>query len=204
VFPSALPINGIAKWNTTNAVLDAGRARVDVAFENVDWNTLRSIYGWSGIQYQAWARGSLEICGTADTTVVVYINNVGEFWINNVQYFGGDFYGYKRAPVVVKLKPGRHRVDVRITHDIRNFGDEMPPVLSFTVDAHKSKEGLVAVPEKAVVSDIVEGKLVGEWASMSLRNEATGWVEVIGVEGKDVRILYSGDTVLIFSRALPK
>ncbi|KAF8544465.1 hypothetical protein BDD12DRAFT_872710 [Trichophaea hybrida] len=185
VFPSALPINGVAKWNTTSAVVDVGTARVGVAFENVDWNTLRSVYGWSGIQYQAWARGSLEICGTVETAVVVYINNVGEFWIDNVQYFGGDFYGYRRAPVVVKLKPGRHKVDVRVTHDIRNFGGGMPPVLSFTIEAHGSKEGLVAVPENAVVPDVVEGKLVGEWVSVPLRNEAAEWVKVVGVEGKD-------------------
>ena len=192
VFPSSLAINGTAKWNisshTPHENEDAAKVTVNVGFSNVDWDNLRSTYGWAGIQFQAWSRGYLEVCSedTRDTTVALYINNVGEFWIDEKQYFGGDFYGYRRAPVVVRLSPGRHRVDVRVTHDIRNFGGGMPPVLSFSTEAKKAAGGLVAVPEHAVVADVVDGKIVGEWASVPLRNEGHNWIEIDEVNGDNV------------------
>lgn len=157
-----------------------------VGFDNVDWDGLRSIYGWSGIQFQAWARGSLDVCrdtdaGNDQTTVVLYVWNIGEFWVDDKQYFGGDFYGYRRAPVVLQLAPGKHKLDVRVAHDIRNFGGGMPSKVTFGVEVEVSPGGLVAVPEGAVVSDLVDGGIVGEWASIPLRNDAKGRIEILEV-----------------------
>lgn len=162
-----------------------------VGFDNVGWDGLRFIYGWSGIQFQAWARGSLDVYASAhaqsnQTTIVLHVWNVGEFWVDDMQYFGGDFYGYRRAPVVLQLTPGRHKFDVRVTHDIRNFGGGMPPRIAFEVEARVSLGGLVAVPDGAVVSDFVEGRIVGKWASVPLRNDAGNWIEVLEVVSADV------------------
>lgn len=162
-----------------------------VGFENVDWDNLRSIYGWSGIQFQAWARGSLDVCADAhaqsdQTTIILHVWNVGEFWVDDTQYFGGDFYGYRRAPVVLRLAPGKHKFDVRVTHDIRDFGGGMPPRIAFEVEAKVSPGGLIVVPEGAVMSDLVEGRIVGKWVSVPLRNDAVNWIEVLEVVSVDV------------------
>jgi hypothetical protein len=171
-------------FNSTKGVITVG-------FDNVDWGSIRSVYGWSGIQFQAWARGSLDICDDAETgskliTVVLHVSNVGEFWVDDAHYFGGDFYGYHRAPIVLHLAPGKHRLDVRVTHDIRNFGGMMPPRISFEVHASVSPGILVAIPESTIVSDLVEGKLVGELASIPLRNDARKWIEILELSGNDV------------------
>lgn len=162
-----------------------------VGFDNVDWGNLRSIYGWSGIQFQAWARGSLDVRADAharhdQTTISLHVWNVGEFWVDNTQYFGGDFYGYRRAPVVLQLAPGRHKFDVRVTHDIRNFGGGMPPRIVFEVEARVSLGGLIVVPEGAVVSDLVEGRIAGKWASVPLRNDAGNWIKLLEILSADV------------------
>lgn len=162
-----------------------------VGFGNVDWDNLRSIYGWSGIQFQAWARGSLDVRANVDarsdqTTISLHVWNVGEFWIDDIQYFGGDFYGYRRAPVVLQLAPGKHKFDVRVTHDIRNFGGGMPPRIAFEVEARVSPGGLIIVPEGAVVSDLVEGRIAGKWASVPMRNDLRNWIEVLEIVSADV------------------
>ena len=200
-FASALPQDGVARWNTTTAAItDSTRALVNVAFTNVDWGALRSVYGWSGIQYQAWVRGILHVCrrdaaepapalARGGLTVTVDITGAGEFWIDGEkQYFGGDFYGFRRAPAVVRLPHGkcRHTVDVRVTHDIRAFGGGMPPVPGVGVEVKLAKEAVVAVSERVIVADVVEGVLVAQWASVPVRNEGVGWVEVVAIWGKDV------------------
>lgn len=162
-----------------------------IGFDNVDWDNLRSIYGWSGIQFQAWARGSLDVRANPDErsdqiTIALYVWSVGEFWIDDIQYFGGDFYGYRRAPVVLQLAPGRHKFDVRVTHDIRNFGGGMPPMVAFEVEARVSPGGLIVVPEGVVVSDLVEGRIAGKWVSVPLRNDAGSWIEVLEIISADV------------------
>ncbi|KAL0637617.1 hypothetical protein Q9L58_003341 [Maublancomyces gigas] len=192
-FKSSLPINGVAQWSQTQLSAqntNYTRGTVTVGFENVDWDNLRSIYGWSGIQFQAWARGSLDVCADVhaqsdQTTIILHVWNVGEFWVDDTQYFGGDFYGYRRAPVVLRLAPGKHKFDVRVTHDIRNFGGGMPPRIAFEVEAKVSPGGLIVVPEGAVMSDLVEGRIVGKWVSVPLRNDAVNWIEVLEVVSVD-------------------
>lgn len=131
-----------------------------------------------------------------DSTVALYVWNVGEFWIDDTQYFGGDFYGYKRAPVVVRLSPGKHRFDVRVTHDIRSFGGAMPPILRIEIEARVASGSLIAIPEGAVVSDLVAGRLVGKWASVPLRNEGERWIEILEVSAIDVCRLPAHDHCL--------
>lgn len=194
MFRSSLPINGTAQWSQTQISsqelsFKSTKGVITVGFDNTDWDSLRSVYGWSGTQFQAWARGSLDICddtgNESKVTVILHVSNVGEFWVDNEHYFGGDFYGYHRAPIVLHLAPGKHKLDVRVTHDIRNFGGMMPPRISFEVYASATTGMLVAIPDSIVVSDLVEGKLVGELASIPLRNDARSWIEILEVAGND-------------------
>lgn len=191
MFHSSLPKDGIAVWSLTTlqrakTPANTTKGTVFVGFSNVDWKTLSAVYGWAGLQFQAWARGELYICGSQLVTVEVHVQSVGEFWIDGTQYFGGDFYSYRRTPVVVLLPPGVHKIDVRVTHDIRLFGASLPPIVPFTVEAIVAKSDIVVMSDKAVLSDIVDGTLVGKLISIPVRNNGNGWVEIVGVLGINV------------------
>ena len=161
----------------------------------VDWNFLRSIYGWSGIQFQAWARGSLVICPAADPNqpeadktvpvpVALHISPTLEFFVDKNHYFGGDMYSYHRSPLILHLSPGvPHTLDIRVTHDIRAFGGGMPPALAIDIEAEIADGGLIADADKAIVPDIVAGKVAGSgWISVPVRNElAKVWVDIVDV-----------------------
>lgn len=163
----------------------------------VDWEFLRSIFGWSGIQYQAWARGTIVVCPTSSRSaalphidvpnaipVALHISPIMEYFVDKKPYFGGDMFSYKRSPSVLHLIPGvPHTLDIRITHDIRAFGGAMPPALEVEIEADLATGGLVAESERAIVPDVVDGKLAGRgWVSIPVRNErATGSIEIVGI-----------------------
>lgn len=191
-FPSSLCPSGLASWSTADASCHSPESvSVPISFPEIDWNGVKESYGWAGLQFQAWARGTIEVVGTENKRVVIYVAGAAsEFWVDSQkQFFGGDFYGFRRAPVVITLGPGLHSIDVRVSHDIRAFGGAVPPEVEFGVDVQEAcPEGLVVEIEKALVSDVVDGKLVGQWASVPVRNECVNWIEILGVEGGDVSV----------------
>jgi len=163
----------------------------------VDWEFLRSIYGWSGVQYQAWARGTLVVCPISSRSVTLphmdvpdtipvtlHISPTMEYFVDKKPYFGGDMFNYKRSLSVLHLVPGvPHTLDVRITHDIRAFGGAMPPALEIAIEADLATGGLLAEAERAILPDVVDGKLAGKgWVSIPIRNErAAGSIEILGI-----------------------
>ena len=159
----------------------------------VDWNFLRSVYGWAGIQYQAWIRGTLLVCpGLSQPSVPIPVTlNISptlEFFVNKEKYFGGDMFSYRRAPTVLYLEPGtQHTLDIRIAHDIRVSGGGIPPTVDIVVEADIAIGGLVVNPGDSIMPDIVGGKLAGAgWGSIPVRNEnSVDWIEVLGVMATD-------------------
>ncbi|KAF8468375.1 hypothetical protein BDZ91DRAFT_695632 [Kalaharituber pfeilii] len=202
-FKSSLATNGIVNWSVAqfSPYIDkSGSGTITIGFNStiVDWDFLRSIYGWSGTQFQAWARGSLLVCpgpsqrkskavgSDIRVPVNLHISPVLEYFLDKKPYYGGDMYGYRRAPAVPHLTPGvNYTLDIRITHDIRAFGGGMPPALEVFVEISMGEDGmgLVAEPKKAVVPDIVMGMIAGEgWASLPVRNERfKDWIEILKV-----------------------
>ena len=108
-----------------------------------------------------------------------------EFWIDGQQFTGSDFYEFRRAPVVVTLAPGNHDIDVRVAHDVRAFGGVSEIGFGIVVELASENQVVVEV-EKTLVADVLESRLVSEWASFPVRNESARWIEVLGVEGIDV------------------
>src|SRR5947207_4789341 len=106
VFRSSLANSGLTYWSRLRAEREsAAKLSLTVKFDDVDWDILRSAYGWAGLQFQAWVRGKLELSSPAEDAnqvpIVLYIKNAGEIWIDGTQYFGGDVYGYERAPIIL-------------------------------------------------------------------------------------------------------
>lgn len=79
-------------------------------FPGIDWPFLQSVYGWSAFQYQAWARGKLTVEDETEQKVVLYTDHVIEFWVDDRPTFGGDFYAFRNAPLILHLSPGEHKI----------------------------------------------------------------------------------------------
>src|SRR5690606_28065181 len=126
---------GLVRWTTFHAderIAQDGyaKATLNVGFDNIDWKFLQSVYGWAALQYEAWARGSVTINSSSETTVSILTPGLLEMWIDGVSYFGGDFYSYRRAPLILTLAPGTHLVDLRLVRDVRAFGGIGEPRVS--------------------------------------------------------------------------
>ncbi len=193
-FASALGPNGTVKWSRQqlehieqSAI--ASKAWLTIRFSEVDWPFLQSIYGWAAVQFQAWARGTLTLNYQKSECIVIYTDNVLEFYIDGKSYFGGDFYSYRRAPLVVCLEPGRHRFDVRLIRDVRVMGGLEKATIQVRIEAYISQSLLTVVKDKSVIPDIIDGKLGSNLASVPVRNEGSSWVHIVGLESADVRIL---------------
>ena len=146
------------------------------------------MYGWTALQYQAWARGYLEISADLPRTITFCTDNVIEFWVDDKLYFGGDFYAYRRAPPVLQLAAGKHKVDVRLIRDVRAIGGIGEPKISIKLKAEVSRGILAVVEPKLLISDIVNGTLASPFASVPVRNEGVAWVDIVEVESLTVRL----------------
>lgn len=194
VYHSSLAPNGTVSWSRQqghrlNAGVDGCETTLNIEFPHIDWAFLQSIYGWAALQYQAWARGSVSVGGNSAQTVVLYTDSLLEFWVDNKSYYGGDFYSYQRAPVVLHLHPGVHRIDLRIVRDNRAMGGIGDPKVHIRLDAQRSKVGLAVIEDQLLVPDMVGMKLASHLASVPVRNEEQEWIDVLSVESKDVRII---------------
>lgn len=202
-YPSSLTPNATVKWSTLPASLSfsspkAVRADLLVRFPDVDWESLRGVYGWAALQYQAWARGSLIVAGDRERTVVLYTDFILEFWVDDQHYFGGDFYAYRKAPLVLHLQPGEHRVDVRIVRDVRVMGGGGEPTVEIALEVEASDGGLAVGDGRVVLPDVVDGRLVSSLGSVSVRNEKKEWMEVLSIESVNVCV-----HLLVMLRIIP-
>ena len=190
-FPSSLAVNGTVEWSTLTADLSHSsckNAKADllVRFENTDWRSLQLIYGWAALQYQGWARGDMTVHGIQQKTIVFYTDQVLEFWIDDEHFFGGDFYAYRRSPLVLHLDPGHHQIGIRIVRDVRAMGGVGEPTVSIGLEAEVSEGGLRPVEGSILLPDMVDGKLVSSLGSVILRNEEDHWINVLNLESVNV------------------
>lgn len=205
-FSSTLATNGSVGWGIARAHLSTHsqarvEARLNVTFPEIDWKFLQSVYGWSALQYQLWARGSLEIKGTQAQTVAFFGSGLLEFWVDNEQYFGGDFYQYHRAPNVLQLSPGRHVIELRLIRDVRALG-VLYNGAEAVVHAELRQAPITLDHDSLLVPELAGGKLGGTWASINAQNNGAEPVEIISIRSLKVCIR-SLLHILFFSGALP-
>jgi hypothetical protein len=190
-FPSSLPTNGTAKWTTIEATSSAtsptsATAALSISYSNVDWDFLKTIYGWAAVQYQAWARGELHIRGNETQNIILNTAGILEYWIDDQHYFGGDYYSFRRAPPVLHLKPGTHRIDLRLVRDVRAFGGILEPTFDVVVHAQQASGTLELAKPGILMADVVDGQLASPLGSISLRNSGEDDIEVVGFRATNV------------------
>ncbi|KAL9606403.1 MAG: hypothetical protein Q9179_000423 [Wetmoreana sp. 5 TL-2023] len=190
-YHSSLATNGTVGWSILTSdnsfpTPKSPRAELLVRFQNSDWEFLQKVYGWAVLQWQAWVRGTISLHGDKRTTVILYTDQILEFWVDDEPYFGGDFYAYRRAPLVLRLDPGEHRIDVRVIRDVRAMGGVEEPTVSLQLEAEVSEGGLHAVEESLLLPDMVDGRLVSSLGSVNVRNEEDDWIDVLNIESVTV------------------
>lgn len=189
-FRSSLPTNGTAYWNTTEAKLGSSEtsanASLSVSYSNVDWDFLKTIYGWASVQYQAWARGEIVVGGNETQSVILHTDAILEFWINDTHFFGGDFYSYRNAPPVLHLKPGCHQVDLRLVRDVRAFGGFLEPTIDVVVGVEQVSGRLELARAGILMSDVIDGNLATPYGSVALRNSGAYDIEITGIHAANV------------------
>lgn len=159
---------------------------LNVSFPEVDWSSLQSVYGWSALQYQAWARGYLEVNQLHGQTIALFACGLLEFSVDGERHFGGDFYGYRRVPVILHLSPGKHTLDLRLVRDVRALGASSQPTIEVEVEAEERQQLLGFDQQSLLVSDLAQEKLGSTWASINVQNSMPEWVEILSVSSSDV------------------
>ncbi|KAJ4369981.1 hypothetical protein N0V83_005745 [Neocucurbitaria cava] len=182
-FRSSLPTNGTATWNLTKAVQSSSptsaNASLSISYSNVDWDFLKTVYGWAAVQYQAWARGELIVGGNSTQPVILHTDSILEYWINGTHYFGGDYYSFQKAPLVIHLRPGTHKIDLRLVRDVRAFGGIGEPTIDVVLDVQQVSGTLELAKPGILMSDIVDGRLATGIGSVSLRNSGVSPIEIV-------------------------
>jgi hypothetical protein len=178
-FPSSLAPNATVSWSTTTAQdssCDTLSAKVglSLAFPDIDLAFLQRIYGWAALQYQGWARGLLRVNGGQPRTLTLATDNLLEFYLDGVHHFGGDYYAFRRAPIVLHLEPGDHVIDLRFVRDVRAMGGIGSPTIDIQLEARSSTQDLHLAAENALMPDMVSGHLASMLGSIQVRNDHRG------------------------------
>lgn len=150
---------------------------------------MQDVYGWNALQWQGWARGSINVQGNETKVLALHTDYVLEYWIDDVHYFGGDFYAFRRAPVTLRLEPGVHTVDVRLIRDVRAMGGVGAPDITIKLalkevvgDLQSASSDSDAMVLLADVINGYDGKLASTAASSTLCNHGAEDVFVTGIE----------------------
>ena len=189
LFPSSLPFNATTSWSNITAKLGDpdirfASAELSVEYRDVDWALLQQVYGWAALQWQGWARGEIIVQSDEPATLALHSENIIEFWLDGKQYFGGDFYGYGRAPAVLRLDPGVHRIDVRLVRDVRSMGGITDnPTVDVKLELQASQENLQQSGEVLIADRIEEaaGLLASNLGSVVLRNNLRDYIWIEGI-----------------------
>ncbi|EFR01159.1 hypothetical protein MGYG_04163 [Nannizzia gypsea CBS 118893] len=187
-FDSSLALNGLANWSIAstyvNQTADPKETVLHINLPPDNLTSLQEVYGWDAKQYQAWARGNLTV-SKPDSVVALYTDRIWEYRIDNKSYFGGDFFGFRRAPLLLDLTPGEHTIDLRVVRDVRALGAVGEPYINITLIAQELPKTLAVDKKSILVADVVENRLISPYASVTLHNTMGNSVDVIGIKEID-------------------
>ena len=198
--------------------------------EQFRWDQLRSDHGWAALQFQSVLRTTLHVpsvSGKSTTSLLIDLVQGTEFALvprddapkSPVTWYPGDVYAYAETPHgsrdarggvsnfarALSLEPGEYVLLVRAMYEIRMFGDPglgKCPVVRMRVQAEVDQaEKVEIVRGTAIVPDVVDGWMMGEWMSVGIRVPAgEGEAVIVGAEadlGDGLRVELAA-TILIF------
>lgn len=109
-------------------------------------------------------------------------------YIDDVHYFGGDFYHFNRAPITLHLAPGEHTIDVRIVRDVRAMGGVGNPTVNVDLILQQSlgplhtslhSQGGFIIPDS--IGSATDSVLASPFGSVLVRNDANVDIVVSGI-----------------------
>lgn len=147
-------------------------------FPSIDWVFLQSVYGWSALQWQGWARGAIYVNSDRSVPVSLFTDSVIEYALDGKRFFGGDFYTFRKAAHVVHVTPGKHVLEVRLVRDVRAMGGVGAPTLDLAIEVQPLQEQADVIQETVLVSDVLDGWLPSPYATFDIRNNGLDWIDV--------------------------
>lgn len=173
----------------TCAVGEAGASiKLNASFPTIDWKFQQSVYGWPALQYQAFAQGLLIVTGKNSCRISLHTDNVLELAVNDKSFFGGDFYCFRRAPLILTLSPGENRITIRLIRDVRAMGGVGNPSVSVRLNVQHCTSTLKIVLKSSIIPDLVGGNFVTSYASVIVRNESEDWLHLLSLKSLPVSI----------------
>jgi predicted esterase len=180
------------QWSTLQDVVSdetggvGPSVELDIAFPGVDWAFQQSVYGWAALQYQALACGFITVGEDCSCKIILHTDNVLELAVNGKAHFGGDFYGFHRAPLILELAPGRNKIDIRLIRDVRSMGGLGSPSVPVRLTVQRCTALLNVVEKSVLLPDVINGKLTTPYASVILCNETESPIAVVDVQSRNV------------------
>lgn len=159
----------------------------------MDWSFLQTIYGWSATQYQAWTRGQITVNSSGSQAYHFFTDGIVELWVDDEHYFGGDFYAFRRSPIILNLTPGSHQLDIRLVRDTRAMGGIGEPTIEARLELRLVSEAVSIVEGSILTPDLVGDWLAGSYISISVQNAGTSKVEIASVRSDNLSKAASGD-----------
>lgn len=193
-FASSLAPNATVKWTRIVQALDYrddGRCttHLSVHFQSIDWTGLRLAYGWAALQYQCWLRSYIDVPYEAVSTYILEVDHVLELRVDGQHYFGGDFYGFHRAPIVLHLSPGAHHsIDIRLFRDVRADGGAADPTIEALMKLIPVREQQQLLVGTSLVPDVVASKFTSAYGSLLLTNTAQCNICITEIVSREVSI----------------
>lgn len=181
-----------------------------MSFPDIEWQALRDVYGWSALQWQAWARGEIIVRSKTTHVLTLSTRQVLEIWLDGVHYFGGDYFSYERALITLRLRPGVHRLDVRLVRDVRSMGGVGEPhvVVDLNLSARKGgllSHGHVVISDYVHFGDASSAILASPHGSVVMRNDALEPLVVSGIKATHNACVaeLDGEVRLVFGQTRP-
>ncbi|GAB7340785.1 hypothetical protein MBLNU457_7157t1 [Dothideomycetes sp. NU457] len=186
-FTSSLTNNASVGWSTIEATShDTTSTSCEVKLtcnstNEFDYEQMTYVYGWTSLQYQAWIRGNLTVTAAEIQTIILYIDQVLELYVDGEHHFGGDVYNFRRAPLVLRLDPGPHQLDLRLVRDVRAMSGVGSPTIEVAVRAEITTPGLSA--HNVLMPDCLTERndFASSYGSVMVRNDHQQDLEIVAL-----------------------
>ncbi|KAM0787030.1 hypothetical protein ACM66B_006296 [Microbotryomycetes sp. NB124-2] len=178
------PYGHVSKFD----VIEDANGWVSTSLRHINWSALRKSAGWSVLQHrvyyerrlQAQESGLYSFTLTGASELSLLRSGKDE---RSRHWYKGDVYSQNSLPRFVNLEQGEYLVTVTAAYDVRVHGDPgltSAPAMKWRLQITNENISRPTVTDQ-VVPDLVEHRLMGEFASFVLPNPGDRSIEVTAV-----------------------